>query len=193
MKSSFEAERALHGFVPDLIPRPVAWGTYRCDPSVHFYLYEFVQMNDGLPGAADWASTISTLHKRSMGKSPTGQFGFHVTTHLGNIPVDNSWNSSWEKFFAQQMRSMFDRDDEIHGLDEELTGLKQGFLNRVIPRYLRPLETDGRSIEPCLIHSDLWPGNIKPRSATDELCMFDSCAYWGHNEGMRSQLPPCCQ
>lgn len=82
------------------------------------------------------------------------------------------------------MRGLFDQEEKAHGeLDAELEALKSTFLETVVPRYLRPLESDGRSVQPCLIHSDLWPGNIKPKSATGEFCLFDACAYCGHNEG----------
>ncbi|KAK8104727.1 uncharacterized protein PG998_011760 [Apiospora kogelbergensis] len=161
MNGTFEAEQALYNFLPEQSPRPVGWGTYKGDPDTHFYMCDFVEI---------------------MGKSPTGQFGFHATTHLANVLVNNTWNSSWQAFWAQQMESLFDQDELLHDPDDEVTRLKEVFLTQVIPRFLGPLESDGRSIKPCLIHSDLWPGNIKPAIATDELIMFDSCAYWGHNE-----------
>lgn len=81
------------------------------------------------------------------------------------------------------MKSLFDQDDKVHVSDTEVDTLKKVFLDKAIPRYLSPLESGGRSIKPCLIHSDLWPGKIKPMASTDELCLFDACAYWGHNEG----------
>lgn len=118
-----------------------------------------------------------------MGRSPTGQFGFHITTHLANVPVNNMWNSSWQACWAQQMESLFDQDELLHGPDEEMARLKELYITRVIPRFLGPLESNGRPIQPCLIHSDMWPGNIKPAVDSGELIMFDSCAYWGHNEG----------
>lgn len=183
MKGTFEAEQALYRYNPEHAPKPVAWGTYADDPDTHFYLCEFVEMYDDLPSARDWAAAVSTLHKNSMGKSPTGQFGFHVPTHLANVPVNNTWSSSWQQLWSQQMKSLFDQDERIHEQNDELAALKATYLSVALPRYLGPLESDGRSIEPCLIHSDLWPGNIKPKTESDELCMFDACAYWGHNEG----------
>lgn len=104
MKGAFEAELALYTFVPERVPRPLAWGTYAGDPSTHFYMCEFMELRDKLPSASQWAAAVSTLHLKSMGKSPSGQFGFHVNTHLANVPVDNTWNSSWEMFWAQHMR-----------------------------------------------------------------------------------------
>ncbi|KAH8662410.1 Fructosamine kinase-domain-containing protein [Xylariales sp. PMI_506] len=171
MKGAFEAELALHNAIPNHVPKPLAWGTNKRDPDTHFYLCAFIEMYDELPLPNKWAATVFALHLNSMGKSPTGQFGFHVTTHLASVPVDNTWNASWEAFWTQQMTSLFEQDERIHGPDEELTRLKASFLTRVIPRYLRPLETEGRTVTPCLIHSDLWPGNIKPMTASNELCL----------------------
>ncbi|KAI9375236.1 Fructosamine kinase-domain-containing protein [Aspergillus egyptiacus] len=165
VKGTFEAEQALYTFVPRYVPKPLAYGTYIGDPGTHFYLCEYVEMYDDHPSPREWAAAVSTLHLNSMGKSPTGQFGFHVQTHLAN-----------------QMKSIFVQDERDHQLDEELELLKSAYLEKIIPKYLGPLETKGRSIKPCLVHSDLWPGNIKPRASSDELCMFDACAYWGHNE-----------
>lgn len=96
--------------------------------------------------------------------------------------MNNTWNSSWAAFFAQQVKGLFNQHEQLHMPDEELAGLQAAYLEKAIPRYLGPLESEGRSIKPCLVHSDLWPGNIKPRSASGELCIFDGCAYWGHNE-----------
>ncbi|KAK1719402.1 hypothetical protein CaCOL14_006092 [Colletotrichum acutatum] len=182
MRGTFEAEQALYTFSPGQVPKPIGWGTYTIDPGTHFYLSQFVEMREDLPSAQDWAASVRELHVNSMGKCLTRKFGFHVNTYLANVPVNNSWNSSWESFWRQQMKGLFDQDDRVYGMDNELTALKMIFLYEVIPRYLSPLEREGRSVIPCLIHSDLWPGNIKPKKSSSGLCMFDACAYWGHNE-----------
>ena len=184
MEGTFAAESALYSIVPEHVPKPLAWGTYRSEPDIHYYICDFVDMLDEVPDARRWAETIAKLHLNSMGKSPNGKFGFEVTTHLANVPVNNNWNDSWESFWTQQLRSLLEQEETIRGPDEEFAVLKSALYEKVIPRLLGPLETGGRRIKPCLIHSDLWPGNIKPKTYTDELCMFDACAYWGHNEGM---------
>ncbi|KXH26487.1 hypothetical protein CSAL01_05410 [Colletotrichum salicis] len=112
------------------VPKPIGWGTYVSDPDTHFYLCEFVEMYEDLPGARDWATSVADLHLNSTEKSPTGEFGFHVTTRLANVPVNNTWNPSWESFWRQQMRSLFDHDDHVHGTDHELTALKTAFLHK---------------------------------------------------------------
>ena len=77
---------------------------------------------------------------------------------------------------------MFEVEENAHGKDPKLGSLKKALHEKVIPRLLRPLETEGRSIQPCLIHSDIWPGNTMLDSDAQEVIVFDFCAYWGHNK-----------
>ena len=183
MEGTFAAETAMYSAIPEHTPKPLAWGTYKSQPDVHFYICDFVDMLDNIPDPRSWGETIARLHQNSMGKSPCGKFGFHVTTHLANVPVANTWNKSWEVFWTQQMRSLFEQEETLRGVDKDFSNLKADLYKNVIPRLLRPLETGGRSVRPCLIHSDLWPGNVKPNAHDDKLCIFDACTYWGHNEG----------
>ncbi|KFZ09922.1 hypothetical protein V502_08408 [Pseudogymnoascus sp. VKM F-4520 (FW-2644)] len=189
MEGTFASEQALYNAIPQHVPKPLAWGAYYTQPDTYFYICEFIEMLDDVPSARQWAGAVAALHSASMGKSPTGQFGFPLATHLANVPVDNKWNPSWEKFWAQQMKSLLDAEEALHGADEEFTQLKERYFRKVIPRLLSPLETNGRSIQPCIIHSDLWPGNIKPKVEGDDVCMFDGCSYWGHNEADLGVIP----
>ena len=52
----------------------------------------------------------------------------------------------------------------------------------VVPRLLGALEADGRKIKPCLIHADLWEGNIGTEHGTGRIIIFDSCGFYAHNE-----------
>ncbi|KAI0518491.1 Fructosamine/Ketosamine-3-kinase [Xylaria bambusicola] len=180
MKGAFEAENALYDVIPEYVPRPVSYGTYMTHPDLHFYICDFVDLVDEVPSPAVWAEAAATLHKRS--RWPTGQFGFHCPGHVANVLIDNIWDSSWESVWTHQMRSLLRQDEAIHGVDEKYSELQATFFDVVIPTYLRPLESNGRSITPCLVHSNLWPGNIKPRADSNTVCMFDSCACWGHHE-----------
>jgi hypothetical protein len=139
-------------------------------------------MVDDLPDNRDLVNIVAKVHRASMGKSPTGKFGFAVPTHLANIPNDNTWQDTWEKWFTQAMQSMYEFEKQAQGADEELDGLFDALCKKVIPRLLRPLETGGRSVEPCIVHSDLWPGTCMLDADTGEIIIFDSCAFWGHNE-----------
>ena len=145
-----------------------------------FYLCDFHDMVDEVPAIDRFVALIAAVHKDSMGKEH--RYGFDVPTHLANIPNDNTWQHSWEEFFTQLMIRMFNVEETAHARDEHFEELKTFLLQKVIPRLLRPLESGGRSITPCLIHSDLWPGNCMPDADTDKIMLFDSCAFWGHSE-----------
>ena len=94
MEGAFAAETAIYSAIPEHTPKPLAWGTYKSQPDVHFYICDFVDMLDNVPDPRSWGETIARLHQNSVGKSPCSKFGFHVTTHLANVPVDNTWNKS---------------------------------------------------------------------------------------------------
>lgn len=70
----------------------------------------------------------------------------------------------------------------MHGPDPEIEEMRPVILEKVCPRLLRPLETEGRSIRPCLVHGDLWDGNIAVHAKTGKPVIFDASALWAHNE-----------
>lgn len=77
---------------------------------------------------------------------------------------------------------MLAMEEEARGPSEELQELSKDLLGKVIPRLLRPLETQGRTIKPSLLHGDLWIGNVATNKATGQPVIFDSSAYYGHHE-----------
>lgn len=80
-----------------------------------------------------------------MGKSPGGDYGFHVNTNLANVPVNNTSNDSWEVFWTQQMRSLLEQEELPRAPDEEFSILKSASYSKVISRLLRSLETGGQT------------------------------------------------
>ncbi|KAI9770333.1 MAG: hypothetical protein M1840_003492 [Geoglossum simile] len=182
MKGAFESETAFFSFASESVPKPIGWGTYESDKNRHFYICNFQDMIEGLPDRVKFPALVARIHLKSMDKSPTGKFGFPVTTHLANLPNDNSWRDTWEEWYSAAMQRILELEERVQGPDPELTDLSKGLLEKVIPRLLRPLQTRGRNIKPCLIHSDLWLGNVKPDAETKEPIIFDSCGFWGHNE-----------
>ena len=53
------------------------------------------------------------------------------------------------------------------------------FSDKVVPRLLRPLEWGEKNIQPCLVHRDIWYGNVAERAGTDEPIMFEPAAALG--------------
>lgn len=139
-----------------------------------------------LPEIEAFTSSVARLHKSAV--SPNGKYGFPVTTYMGPLPQDNKWCDTWEEYFAQGMRRMLELERDAQGQSEELDQLAVMLYDKVIPRLLRPLTTL-RSIEPVIIHGDLWYGNCCTEIATGKPIVFDACAFYAHNEckGLRLQ------
>ncbi|KAG8157447.1 hypothetical protein KVR01_012831 [Diaporthe batatas] len=183
IESHWASESMIHKFIPEYVPKPIAFEKYRSEPDTHFILMEFVEMVDDLAPPEMYMAPLVELYARSLGKSPTGKFGFPVNTTFGFLPQTNDWEASWEVWWTKHMKFILERDETIRGeFTAEERVVVEDFLNKVLPRYLRPLESEGRSIQPCLCHTNMWPGNVKSRLDNDALITFDANAVWGHNE-----------
>lgn len=66
--------------------------------------------------------------------------------------------------------------------DPEFRELFDAVVQKVIPRLMRPLETGGRSIKPCLIHGDLYAGNVSVGEEALEPILYDATCLYAHNE-----------
>ena len=52
----------------------------------------------------------------------------------------------------------------------------------MLPKLIGPLEAEGRTVKPCLLHGDLWEGNIGTDPETGDIFIFDASSFYGHNE-----------
>lgn len=164
---------------PSFAPRPICWGSC-VEPDRHFFLCEFHDLDSALPSIPEFSREVARLHSESH--SPNGMFGFHITTYNGTLEQDNTWTSSWERFFTLGTIRLLDLEEKARGPNTELKELSRKLLDKVIPRLLRPLETQGRKVKPSLLHGDLWVGNVATNKATGQPMIFDSSAYYGHHE-----------
>lgn len=114
--------------------------------------------------------------------SPTGKFGFHVTTFNGHVPLKNEWCDSWEEWYGRQLRSDINWEQSVRGVDSDFNQVADEFFVKVIPRLLRPLQSGGRSIKPTLVHGDIWHGNAQVDMDTSQVILFDACCCYAHNE-----------
>lgn len=137
-------------------------------------------MRDGVPDPNQLCAKLAQLHRNSV--SPTRNFGMHVTTCQGRTPQAVSWEASWTKFFTNLLKNVVDLDFETNGPWKELEQLEFRVFADVIPRLIGAVESDGRSIKPCLIHGDLWEGNTGTFDETGDIYIFDSGAFYAHNE-----------
>lgn len=124
---------------------------------------------------------LAELHKNSV--SSTGQFGFHITTCQGMITqITDCWESSWELLYRKQLAHVRKLDIAKNGPWPEFEHLCRLTLDKVIPRLLRPLQSDGRAIKPCLVHGDLWDENTATDVETGGPFFFDAGSFYAHNE-----------
>lgn len=73
-------------------------------------------------------------------------------------------------------------DTEKNGDWAEFLRVSNLVLDKVIPRLLEPLQSEGRSIKPCLVHGDLWDENAATDGLTGEPFIFDAGSFYVHNE-----------
>ncbi|KAF5613267.1 uncharacterized protein FSUBG_997 [Fusarium subglutinans] len=189
-KGEFHSMSAIHEVLPEFVPKPIACGTYETIPDTHFFLCEFREMKEDMPGPDEFASRLSKMHQKSV--SSTGKFGFHITTYAGNLPQYVAWEDSWETFFAKSMRQALDLEIDVKGNSDELEVLSEALFEKVIPRLLRPLESDGRTVKPSLIHGDLWHANTGIDAESNQPLIFDACCFFAHHEYEFGQWRPAC-
>lgn len=158
IEGEFNSMKELYGISPDMVPKPHSQGLYEMDGcNVYFFLSEYIPISDQLPEPTQLCSKIAKLHKESQ--SPTGKFGFHVTTCQGSTPQFVDWEENWTVFLTSLLQSVLDLHSKTIGIWNGLNRLAERLISVVIPRLLDPLSTDGRSLKPSLIHGDLWEGN----------------------------------
>lgn len=181
MEGEFHAMVELYKFAPSFVPKPHAWGKFEStSPITHFLILDFKDMSPKLPDPKNLCPQLARLHQKSV--SPTGKFGFGITTTHGKFPQYMEWNSSWEAMFRKLLSDLMVLDLEINGPWKEFQDVHDRALTHVLPKLIGPLESEGRTVKPCLIHGDLWGGNIGTDCETGEVYVFDASSFYGHNE-----------
>ena len=185
-KIMFEGEcegiRAIYDAVPGFCPRAVGTGMYESEPGVYFLLQRFVDMIEEPPDPETLPEKLAEMHKN--GEASDGMYGFHVPTTAGLLPIHVAKGRSWEDYFTRYIKYCLLAEQLAQGPpgDPEYKRLTTIFLERIIPRLLRPLETGGREIQPRLIHTDIWHGNTGIDNDDGRPVIFDPCPEFGHNE-----------
>ncbi|KAF9015615.1 fructosamine kinase PKL/CAK/FruK [Cyathus striatus] len=126
------------------------------------------------------SATAATLGKRLATelhkyKSSNG-YGFGVPTYCGATKLHNGWFETWEKCYDSMIADLLQQLRNKGGYSALCT---KGDLVRqkVVPKLLGPL-----TVEPVLLHGDLWNGNAGVDRLTSKPFMFDPASYFGHNE-----------
>ena len=181
-EGQYESDKAIHNISPSFCPKPYTWGQYKAPgPPQYFLISEFREIGQQPPEPLRFASRLAEFHKNSV--SPTGKFGFHTTTCHGKAPqLTDCWESSWETLYHKQLAHAFEMDGKKHGRWLEYEFCARLVLDKCIPKLLGSLQSDGRTIKPCLVHGNIWDENTATDMETGEPFVFDGSAFYGHNE-----------
>ncbi|EMR65701.1 hypothetical protein UCREL1_7349 [Eutypa lata UCREL1] len=128
LSSEYHCMEKLYTTVPDLVPQPIAWGSYSSMAEVHFFLSEFRPMTGGLPDIETFPAKIAEMHR--AGTLPDGRFGFDVTTFHGEIPIEHGWSDTWEEYFARTTRILLQLEQDTRGPREEMQQLPWNEINK---------------------------------------------------------------
>jgi protein-ribulosamine 3-kinase len=180
LNGEFESTTSIHAVAGSFCPKPIAWGSFKSITNAHYYLCKFYELAEELPEPSDFCAKLATLHTKS--ESPNGKFGFHVVTYNGDLPQENGYTDTWEEFFIKGFNHMVNMAVERGGPWEEMQQHRKEMVEKVIPRLLRPMETDGLAVRPALVHGDLWCGNAAVDTQTDCPLIYDPSSFYAHNE-----------
>ena len=180
LKGEYESTAAIHAVSGDFTPKPIAQGSFHDLPGTHYYICKFYDLSEELPEPSAFCEQVASLHAKS--NSPNGKYGFHTVTYNGDLPQENRYTDSWEEFYCQGFTHMVNMNVQRGGPWPEMEPIHPIMLSKVIPRLLRPLETNGNSIKPSLVHGDLWCGNAAIDISSDQPLVFDPSSFYAHNE-----------
>ncbi|GKA06475.1 protein-ribulosamine 3-kinase, chloroplastic [Tanacetum coccineum] len=152
------------------VPKPYKVGALPTGGS--YIIMEFIEFGSSRGDQAILGRKLAEMHKAA--KSEKG-FGFHVNNTIGSTPQINTWTSDWIEFYSE------------HRLTFQLKLAQQQFGDSAIyekgQRLVKNIGAlfEGVTIEPCLLHGDLWSGNISS-DKNGEPVILDPACYYGHNE-----------
>ncbi|KAK6829697.1 hypothetical protein PG987_010281 [Apiospora arundinis] len=185
------------GFAPATIPAEEVYEGTEVDPHVLALLPEDCQIVwANTRGASFWAVNYKIVVQPS-GEEVEKSYFMKVFLHeRGREMVEAEYESTkaWqpsqrqqvvrhlEEWFTRAMKSTMEIELQVQGPHPELKILNEKILTRVIPRLLRPMETNGRKIKPALVHGDLWHGNVGVDNGTGVPVLYDCGSFYGHNE-----------
>ncbi|XP_010092084.2 protein-ribulosamine 3-kinase, chloroplastic, partial [Morus notabilis] len=172
--SMFEGEalglNAMYETKSIRVPKPFKVGSLPTGGS--YIIMEFIEFGASRGDQSVLGTKLAELHK--AGKSEKG-FGFDVDNTIGSTPQVNTWTSDWIQFYGEHrlgFQLQLARDQ--YG-DSSIYDKGQRLVKSMGPLF------DDVIIEPCLLHGDLWSGNISS-DKNGEPVIVDPACYYGHNE-----------
>ncbi|VAI25323.1 unnamed protein product [Triticum turgidum subsp. durum] len=164
----FEGEalglKAMYDTKSIRVPLPYKVGSLPTGGS--FIIMEYIQFGRSRGDQSALGRKLAEMHKAA--KSDKG-YGFYVENTIGSTPQINTWTADWIEFYSK------------HRLGYQLKLISQRFGDSAIYEKgqrlidnMHPL-FDGAVIEPCLLHGDLWSGNISADTNGDPVILDPAC------------------
>ncbi|KAK6162447.1 hypothetical protein DH2020_002288 [Rehmannia glutinosa] len=146
------------------VPKPFKVGPLSTGGS--YIIMEYIEFGASRGNQSALGRKLAEMHK--AGKSGKG-FGFDVDNTIGSTPQINTWTSDWIEFYG------------VHRLGYQLKLARQQYGDSLIyekgqrlVKNMAPL-FDGVVIEPCLLHGDLWSGNISSDNNGEPVILDPAC------------------
>ncbi len=146
------------------IPKTICYGNFK---KYSYLILEYITH-----GKINWeifGEKLAHLHKKNSSK-----FGLDYDNYIGSIIQKNSYENTWEEFYINQRIIYLTSIARDKGLlrknDIKKIETLCNKINELIP------ETT-----PCLIHGDLWSGNLISDSKNEPV-LIDPAVYYGHPE-----------
>ncbi|GAB4861838.1 hypothetical protein Ancab_037094 [Ancistrocladus abbreviatus] len=164
----FEGEalglRLMHETNTIHVPKPFKVGSLPGGGS--YIIMEFIEFGASRGNQSVLGRKLAEMHK--AGKSTKG-FGFDVDNTIGSTPQINTWTSDWVEFYAEnrlgyQLKLARDRYGDSHIYEK----------GQRLAKNLKPLFEDV-VVEPCLLHGDLWSGNVSSDKNGEPVILDPAC------------------
>lgn len=142
--------------------------TYGSTLDKSYLVLEYLPLNNG--SEHNWHQFGRQLAQMHLNSSH-GQFGWQQDNYIGNTRQPNNWQSNWKTFFSEQRI----------GWQLQLLAEKSIHLGNI--EYIVEICHDlllHHQVTPCLVHGDLWQGNIGFNDCG--IYVYDPASYYGDRE-----------
>ncbi|KAH8681161.1 Fructosamine kinase-domain-containing protein [Xylariales sp. PMI_506] len=158
VQAEFQALEMLHSHSPELFPSPIAFGSYQGISDTHYICTDYRHIARPVSNAGAFVARLADLHRSSQ--DDFNYYGWATKAYSGYTPQMFPLSSSWERCFSMGLLTAFRQELTSQGRDQNIHDLGNQIIRRIVPRLLRPLESDGRNLLACLVHGNLQATNM---------------------------------
>nr|KJB41184.1 hypothetical protein B456_007G095100 [Gossypium raimondii] len=146
------------------VPKPFKVGPLRNGGS--YIIMEYIEFGSSRSNQSVLGRKLAEMHK--AGKSDKG-FGFPVNNTVGSTPQINTWCSDWIQFYGEhRLGYQLKLAQDQYG-DSTIYQRGQRLIKNMAPLF------EDIVIEPCLLHGDLWSGNITSDKNGEPVILDPAC------------------